>query len=611
MLFTIKKCARNLKLAIDRIKVSTPEDVIDPQVAFLAIGGYRRTDELIRQIGVKPDEIATFGDMKITEDFKEQTNGKKVLLIKKLNYTTKSFTARGYDFSKKVLDLDVADNFEERAEIYRSTKRGMRKKGSVWLKPKMVILDDPTFNLQFGNYRFKVLRDIGFVQPINASEDPKNLIREANEMEAPDEMMFVKYQVHKTSEQDIKAIMDELYRMRKRETAEGWLFKPKEFRDVVGSSVQLKALMEEKALNLSQYERNKKFGKENARWYVVPEAAFNFTGFEYEDEETEFEKETAELEAKEAELEKLYQQQLDSILSTELAFNLQRGYRINSLNQSKCTLSELLDSFEKVDSSDVEQMLKDATTKEEYRAIKANHAIYYIDGIYKDDDRKDDNYIGGKRLISIDVDEGEIDKSVIVARLESQNLFGLVYPTPKYYFDGSKRWRVILLGDREMDKESYKSTVKKASALLNIDIDESSCKLSQLMGAPINMKDVEIVNGTMMAVQKVIVQQAKGVKIFPSFSSGQVIRSDEHKRLIDFDHKQARLIKKALEQGGIPEGQRDDSYRQMFVFLQDVLDNASLSDWWDEAVELQEKISSQALIDGLTEKDVRRVSRVQ
>ncbi|WP_089978601.1 hypothetical protein [Carnobacterium viridans] len=59
------------------------------------------------------------------------------------------------------------------------------------------------------------------------------------------------------------------------------------------------------------------------------------------------------------------------------------------------------------------------------------------------------------------MDDGEYTREEIEKKLELQDFFGIIYPTAKYYFDNSKRWRIILIADTEMSKEELQKTQLK------------------------------------------------------------------------------------------------------------------------------------------------------
>ncbi|MDN6268615.1 MAG: hypothetical protein L0J44_12325, partial [Tetragenococcus koreensis] len=137
------KSRKNLKKVYNRIQsVNFAKDVdyyID-KVLFLAIGGYNRTYELLVAMGLKQEDIVTFSNLNLSQQFLNETHGKKAIYLKKINYVTKV----GYfqDFSKKHLDLNVADSFEENLMVYEHAQRtvGVGKKTKPWKKPNIVVM---------------------------------------------------------------------------------------------------------------------------------------------------------------------------------------------------------------------------------------------------------------------------------------------------------------------------------------------------------------------------------------------------------------------------------------------------------------------------------------
>ena len=102
------------------------------------------------------------------------------------------------------------------------------------------------------------------------------------------------------------------------------------------------------------------------------------------------------------------------------------------------------------------------------------------------------------------MDDANYEREEIEDKLEEQGLFGLVYPTARYYYDGSKRWRLIMMADKMMTLETYKATVEGVVKMLELDsgADEASSKIAQLMGYPFRKSDVSIVIGTKVNVNQ-------------------------------------------------------------------------------------------------------------
>lgn len=601
------KSRKNLKKVYNRIHSTNLNQYVKAQreeVLFLAIGGYNRTYELLLAMGLHEDEITTHSNLNLTQTFLNETHGKKVIYIQKINYTTS--VLKNVSFVAKKLDLNVADAFEESLMIYETAERTilLDKRRVAWEKPKIVILDDKSLNLQYEGHRFKYQNDIGFVQVRNRNAVPRLIVDELEGVEETDKMMFALYQTDMVDESEI---LDTLSRLRSkvyREKEKHWYMKPTEFKEVSGSLEMANRLKEIKELNIHQLTSNKKIGKENARWIVIPDTAFDFKGFNYKDEAELF---NEELE-KEKEMEETFaseqEKQLQSILNIELPFNIKIGYVGNELNYSPAeTLQSFLNDIDEIESEKVNglELLGGATTEPEYKHIKKYNLAYFLDGTYKDDQRVDDHYQGGKRLVSIDIDEGNYQREEIESKLESQGLFGLIYPTAKFYFDESKRWRIILMADAEMTKETYKAVVIGVSQMLDLEIDGASKKIAQLMGYPLKAADVSTVIGTMVNVEQFKPKQKNMPDNVLNFSNST-------KSLVDFNHEQARLLKDILQHGAAA-GTRNESYRQIYMYLKDTLNNPELASWHQEAEELIEKTKAQAVLDGLSEKEVEVIYR--
>lgn len=601
------KSRKNLKKVYNRIHSTNLNQYVKAQreeVLFLAIGGYNRTYELLLAMGLHEDEITTHSNLNLTQTFLNETHGKKVIYIQKINYTTS--VLKNVSFVAKKLDLNVADAFEESLMIYETAERTilLDKRRVAWEKPKIVILDDKSLNLQYEGHRFKYQNDIGFVQVRNRNAAPRLIVDELEGVEETDKMMFALYQTDMVDESEI---LDTLSRLRSkvyREKEKHWYMKPTEFKEVSGSLEMANRLKEIKELNIHQLTSNKKIGKENARWIVIPDTAFDFKGFNYKDEAELF---NEELE-KEKEMEETFaseqEKQLQSILNIELPFNIKIGYVGNELNYSPAeTLQSFLNDIDEIESEKVNglELLGGATTEPEYKHIKKYNLAYFLDGTYKDDQRVDDHYQGGKRLVSIDIDEGNYQREEIESKLESQGLFGLIYPTAKFYFDESKRWRIILMADAEMTKETYKAVVIGVSQMLDLEIDGASKKIAQLMGYPLKAADVSTVIGTMVNVEQFKPKQKNMPDNVLNFSNST-------KSLVDFNHEQARLLKDILQHGAAA-GTRNESYRQIYMYLKDTLNNPELASWHQEAEELIEKTKAQAVLDGLPEKEVEVIYR--
>ena len=315
---------------------------------------------------------------------------------------------------------------------------------------------------------------------------------------------------------------------------------------------------------------------------------------------------------KEAESENRYAMEQEalaqSITATPIALNMKIGYAGNKMVSSE---AESLDNFLlEIDDIEREQvhgieLLEGATTEDEYNHIKKNNLAYFLDGHYKNDERNDDNYQGGKRLVSIDIDDGDYTRADIEKKLGSQDLFGLVYRTAKYYFNGANRWRIVLMADQDMTKDEYKQVVEGVALMLDLEIDNASKKLSQLMGYPLASADVSTVIGGMVNAAQFIKDTRKPI----TSRTGNVVEfQTSTKSLLDFNHEQARIVREIVT-SGLREGERNEKYRQAYMFLRDTLNNPELQPWHKEAMELIEITKSQAMSDRLQAKEVEVIYR--
>ena len=607
-----EKSRKNLKKVYNRInaysnvaRVTGQEDAL-----FLAIGGYNRTYELLQAMGLKQDDIATFSNLTLTPNFLFETHMKRAIYIRKINYVTS--VVNRTDYTKKSLDLNIADGFEESMLIYKTANRKIKVNGkhTDWVKPTIIILDDQSLNLQFGGHRFYYQNEIGFVQVRNRNTPPSAIIAEIANVQESDKMMFALYHDNGADEAEV---LDALNRLRvavDRREKDNWYLKPTEFKKIIGSTPLSAAMREMPELAIQQLKTNKKIGKENARWIIVPEKAFEFKGFSYKDEDDLFKEQLENEMESENQFEKQQEELLHSIIFQEFPINMRLGYANGTMqHNASTTLSEFMDSVDDIETEQVNglELLQGATTEQEYNNIKKYNLAYFLDGIYKDDYRTDDNYQGGKRIISIDIDDQPYTRDELENKLEMQGLFGLIYPTAKQYYDGSKRWRILLMADEEMAKEEYKNTVEGVSQMLELEIDSASKKISQLMGYPLSQKDISTVIGTMVNVKQFNQFKGKPKTYTPSEN---IISMTSHstKTLLEFNHAQARLLNQAVT-SGIPKGQRNDSYRQIVMFLRDVQANPELIKWHAEASDYENRLSSIMQGDGLDEKEVELLMR--
>lgn len=601
-----EKSRKNLRKVYDRLKTNSVGRMVRREdVLFLAIGGYNRTYDLLLEMGVDPEDIGTFQNLNLSNAFLQESHMKKVIYIRKINYVT---SVNKTDYTSRTLDLNVANAFEESMMVYRTANRKIivNRNQVDWIKPTVVILDDQSLNLQTGGYRFYYENTLGFVQVRNRNADPKIIVNEIKQVEPAERMMFALYQKNSADEAEILDALNKLRMGAHREIENEWYFKPTEYKKIVGSNDLANSLKEVAELKITQLKSNKKIGKENARWVIVPEEAFEFKGFDYLDEEDLFEEEIKqELESERA-FEEQQEKLLNEILEIQFPINLKAGYIGSGMQHNKnATLQDFLDTADEIDSSI--ELLEGATTEEEYEQIKANNLIYFLDGTYKDNKRANENYQSGKQLIVLDLDDANYEREEIEDKLEEQGLFGLVYPTARYYFDGSKRWRLVLMADKAMTKDTYKSTVEGVVQMLDLDegADEASSKIAQLMGYPFRKSDVSIVIGTKVNVNQ-FKRQTESKNVL-KFKPNAPITSS--KSLMDFNHDQARLLKEAYHHG-IGEGRRNDSYRQIVMYLRDTLENPELSHWHDEANKLLNgELEDLMARDGLPEKETEAILR--
>ena len=602
-----EKSRKNLRKVYDRLRTNSVGKMVGREdVLFLAIGGYNRTYDLLREMGVEAEDIGTFQNLNLSNAFLQESHMKKVIYIRKINYVT---SVNKTDYTTRTLDLNVANAFEESMMVYRTANRKIivNRQQVDWIKPTVVILDDQSLNLQTGGYRFYYENTLGFAQIRNRNADPKIIVNELKEVEAAERMMFALYQKNPADETEILDAINKLRLGAHREIDGEWYFKPTEYKKLVGSSDLANALKEVAELKITQLKTNKKIGKENARWVVIPEETFDFKGFEYRDEEDLFEEEIKQEAKSELAFEEQQQKLLNDILMIPFPINLKAGYigRGMELNPN-ATLQDFLDGIDEVDTG--KELLEAATTEQEYETIKKNNLIYFLDGTYKNNERENENYQNGKHLIVLDLDSGNYEREEIEDKLEEHGLFGLVYPTARYYFDQSKRWRLIMFADKTMTKDTYKSTVEGVVRLLDLDgADAASSKIAQLMGYPFRKSDVSIVIGTKVNVKQF--EQAVENKKILRFSPNPNTPMSSSKSLMDFNHEQARLLKEAFHRG-LPEGRRNDGYRQIVMYLRDTLNNADLSYWHDEASELLDnELDNLMSRDGLPDKERNAILR--
>lgn len=605
-----EKSRRNLKMVYDRLQQYSIGRLVGREpVMFVAIAGYGRTYELLLEMGCLPEDIVTFSEVQPSQPyFLNETHNKKVLLVRRLNYTTTS--NKGTDYSKRSLDLGVADKFEESLLVYSSANRliGNKNQKHTWVKPTIVVLEDQALNLQFDGHRFRFV-NIGFAQMRNRYADPVEIVKEIKEVEASERMQFTLYQTPSLNEQSIIDALSRINFVKHRVIDGNWYLKPTEYKRAAGSKEVADGLKDISELGITQLKSNKRISGEVARWVVIPEDAFSFNGFDYKDEEDLFNEEL-ELEEKEREeQERRTNEQLHKVMSIKFPFYIKKGYIGNEMEDTgHATLNDFVNSTDGVETEvDALTLLESATTEEEYTEIKKHHLMYFLDGNFQNSIRTDNNYLGGKRLVSIDIDDDTYTREQLEDKLESQDLFGLIYPTPRYYFEGKKHWRIVLLADNPMDKDTYRNTVKGVTDMLDVAFDPASAKISQLMGYPLAFKDISIVAGSTVNVAQF---QPRHDLIVNNYTNQRNLTPPTHssKSLLDFNHQQAKLLNQAFK-AGIPEGGRNESYRQMVMFLRDIQTNPQYEHWKQEAYDIEQKLPELMIRDGLQGKEIDLICR--
>lgn len=609
MEITFEKSRKNLKKIQNRLMYNSPGKRLNyEEVLFLAVGGYNRTYDLLMEMGLKPKDIATFDEIKLTGPFLEQTHGRQVLYINRLNYVTS--TKQYGDSTRRSLDLKVADEFEVSMLIYQKANRtiGKGKNEKEWAKPSVVILDDPSLNMQYDGHRFKFQKNLGFLQMINRNAPPSKILKEIENVEEAKKLTFALYQTPRINESEILKSLSALKDFAFRTEEEKDYFKPTEYKRVVGNKDIATHLKEVDELGIEQLKSNARFGKEVARWIIVPHEAYDFKGFVFKDEEDLFQEEIEMEEQKEKEFELEQQRKLDAVLSENFNLNIRAGYGSEKLgNSGKETLQSFVEAVDEAnDRLNSVALLKNATTEKEYNQIKKNSVIYFIDGKYKNDERSDANYLGGKRLIPIDVDDQEYTREQLEEKLEDNGYFGMIYPTARYYFDGSLRWRIVMVADDNFTKETYKHTVKGLAELLDIHIDDASAKLSQLAGYPFVKDDISFVVGSKVNVEQ-FQPTPKPKNVYELDPTKKV---NTGKSLMDFEHQQAKDLKRALLEG-INEGERNETYFGIMQYLNDTLADERFESKHSEAMQLKELVVQQMYEDGLDEKEVELLCREQ
>lgn len=582
---------------------------------IFVVAGYMKTYELLKMLGFDELEIHGTSDFSYNNNFMKNSHGKRVVLLRRSSFVTVGSK------SKKDRELNniLLNTFENWIQAYAiadgRVKMGQKYEG--WERPRILVIDDINLDLQMNGYRLKLTNEVGVVQPKNPFANEKDIYKEIQFFESTDDLFYVPYQYGTDSDEDMIAALNKLKGKEFFKIGNELLFKPKTIRDEIGIEMR-DALLNNEEINMKMDKKASRISSKlqppkhaPAFWVRLDEKAYQYTGKQTKDfDEIALEKIKAEEDREKLAIER-QEKSLEEIMQLNFPFNIQVGYAQNDMKHTdKMNLSIFVDDIDKLESEKIKALksLTDATTDEEYQAVKKYRLAYFLDGSFKNNERKDDNYLGGKRLIAIDIDNHEYERSEIEDKLENQGLFGMIYPTAKYYFNGAKRWRLILVADKEMNKDTYRTTVDGVAKMLNLEIDEASKKISQLMGYPFQKEDVTTVAGTMVNVE-----QFKPLVLSPkvtSINKKNISKSKKTKKksLLDWNNKSAQLLKQALE-SGIPEGNRDNGYRKIKLFLDDVMTNEEFEPWADEAEQLLPALHKRALQDGLEEKDVERTLR--
>src|SRR5699024_462325 len=169
---------------------------------------------------------------------------KKVLYSRKIYYITSA--EKNTYFQKKMLNLNVADRFEESLLIYKTAERKVKYDGKMtdWIKPTVVILDDQSLNLQFGGHRFKYQTELGFAQIRNRNVPPYKILEEIKDVPENEVLRFALYQDRGADETQILDALNRLRVEAYRNKGDNWYMKPTEFKQVAGSNEMASVLKE-------------------------------------------------------------------------------------------------------------------------------------------------------------------------------------------------------------------------------------------------------------------------------------------------------------------------------------------------------------------------------
>ena len=389
------KSKRNLKKIYNRLqsKSSISRMTGFEEILTAAIGGYNRTYELLITMGVDESEIATFSNLTLSGAFLQETHLKKVIYIRKINYVTD--VSKTADWTKRKLSLNVADSFEESLMLYKTANRKVKVGNKVtdWIKPTIILLDDQSLNLQFGGHRFRYANEIGFVQIRNRNTPPFKIIDEikGDDIKEADKMMFALYQDNGADEAEILDVLNKLQTSVSRNAGDGyWYMKPTEFKQVCRSNELATVLKDMKELDIKQLSSNKKFGKENARWVVIHESAFEFKGFDYKDEDEVFDEQIQQEMESEREYAEHQERMFRAIMDEEYTINVQYGYMNANLYPTNVTLQDFVNDVDSIDEhvGGIDLLTNaDKSSEDEYKLVKKQNLVYFIDGQFKDNYR--------------------------------------------------------------------------------------------------------------------------------------------------------------------------------------------------------------------------------
>ncbi|SKA13663.1 hypothetical protein SAMN02745116_02538 [Pilibacter termitis] len=601
----------NLKLALDYAKDKHNWEL---PVMYLAIGGYAYVYELLRSYGYRKDEIATEDDIKMTSQFLQDTHGKKVLIVNNSNALIDYRMSKSGGYFTNLNPLK-AMRFEDFINTYatKQTKVFVDKEKVKYRKPYLVIFNDVNCNYQFDGYKIHNT-NFGFAQFFERFKKVEEVIQALRETEPHKCQKFVKYEFVNETDEDVVDFLAKLKNSKSGVLDEEkgvYYFKPMEFRRLAGSKAIVEKILKVEELGISQFSTNKCFRSLGiaGKLFVVPVESLEWSGHEFVSEKEQYEKELAiEFEKEKREEEEL-QASTNEIMEQSLHIGLQHGFVKRKLaREAETTLQELV-SEEMMKYFAIDETFRSAS---EYKEFKRARAMYFINGVFEDSLRSDENFSGGRFILTLDIDDKEYELEEIQSRLSDRGLFGVIYPTAKHYFNGEKRWRLLLMSDRELDKREYRSVIEQLGKMLRIEIDEASKKLNQLMGLPLKAEDVVIHNGHRVK-SEILLQNAKYEKEQKEMRKSKVIdfpveRNGELKSLREFNHESANLLDEALKHG-VPKGARNNTYRKIYLFLRDTLESDEFKEWHSEAQQLLDEVKIQAEADGIDEKERKLIFR--